>query len=88
MEKRLEQLEIKLDSFGRKLDKVGFYLESDSLTNRKGAIEELSEVKRLLSELLTREKIYKARAITAGGIGATIVMLAWKAGAYLLTVIK
>lgn len=74
MEKRFEQLETNLENVSKKLDRVIFYLESDPLTRRKGVIEELAETKQVLTDLLTREKVYKTQAAMIGGAVAFVVM--------------
>lgn len=44
-------------------------MESDDKTKQKGLVETVQENSKLLSELLTREKVYKAKATTWGIIG-------------------
>lgn len=47
-------------------------LESDSRTNEKGLVEKVGDLQKSLSELLTREKIYKAKAGVWGTVGGII----------------
>lgn len=88
MEQKLEQLETKLDNLEKTLDKVLHYLNSDPLTKRKGLVEEIDELKQTLSNLLTREKVYQAKASVWGMVGALVVTALYKAIYLLWTILK
>lgn len=81
-------METKLERFEKTLDRAIFYLESDPKTNRKGAIEELAEVKELLTDLLVREKVYKAKATVFGIVGAAVFTILWKAIVFVIPMLK
>ncbi len=46
---------------GQKIDRILFYLESDSATNQEGLVEKVSRIDKAQAAMLTREKEYKAR---------------------------
>lgn len=84
METKLDNLEESLESLDKNLERIRFYLESDPKTKRQGLVEKIDELEKTISALLTREKIYKSQAAMAGGIGAFIVMSAWKLIAFFI----
>lgn len=56
----------------RRLDRILSILESDDKTKEKGVVETLRIVVKDVSELLTREKIYKSKATTWGVVGGAV----------------
>jgi len=62
----------------KQLARVLFILESDNKTHQKGVVERVSDIDRKLTDLLTREKVYKAKATTWGIIGGALsTVLLW-----------
>lgn len=74
-----------LDEVKHKVDRILFILESDDATKTKGLVEKVNEMADDLEDLLTRERVYKAKATTWGIVGgAVITCLGW-AGKFIIT---
>jgi len=48
-------------------------MNNDPATSRKGFIQEIEELKKVISELLVREQVYKAKATVWGIVGGIVV---------------
>lgn len=83
MEDKVAKMEKQLDRIEKAIDKMSFYVYSDSDTNRKGLAEKLEILESILNDVITRERIYKAKATVWGMVGAAILTIAMK----LITVI-
>lgn len=57
---------------GQKIDRILFYLESDSATNQEGLVEKVSRIDKSHTDMLAREKEYKARL---SGIAAVLTIV-------------
>ncbi len=67
-----------LKALEKKVDRILFYLESDTHTNQKGLVEDVAEMRKELSELIVREKIWHAKAAILGTIGGfAAIFLSW-----------
>ena len=62
----------RFDTLDRRIDRILGILETDDAIKQKGLVEKVSNIQTILNELLTREKIYKAKATTWGIIGGAI----------------
>lgn len=62
----------RLNKIQRQMDRILGILETDNKIKEKGLVEKVSLIEKLLNELLTREKIYKAKATTWGIIGGAV----------------
>lgn len=71
-------MEEQLDRIEKAIDKITFYVYSDSSTNRKGLAEKIEILEKILSDVITREQVYKAKATVWGMVGAALVTVAWK----------
>ena len=78
MEERITKMEEQLERIEKSIDKITFYLYSDSSTNRKGLAEKIVDLEVILNDVITREKIFKAKATVWGMVGAALVSIAWK----------
>ena len=58
-----------------KVTKILFHLESDPRTNTKGLVEKFGIMEGQIQDLLTREKVYKAKAGVYGVFGGAILMV-------------
>lgn len=67
----------KLDNLSAEVSRLASYLNSDPATNRPGIVETLDRLDKTVNELLTRERVYKAKATTFGTIGGAMVMVGW-----------
>ena len=85
---RTKQLEHKIDDLSFKVNRILNYVDSDEATKRKGVVEQLDELTTTVSKLLTREQVYKAKAVAFGTIGGGLVMAVWKAVTFLVTITK
>lgn len=83
-----ENLEQKIDTLNINLNRILGYLESDDKTKRKGLVQEVDELKTVVSELLTRERVYKTRASAFGAGAALAVGACYKIITYLINFIK
>lgn len=67
-----------LKALEKKVDRILFYLESDTHTNQKGLVEDVSEMRKELSDLITREKILHAKVTLLGTIGGFLALfISW-----------
>jgi len=67
-----------LKALEKKVDRILFYLESDTHTNQKGLVEDVAEMRKELSELIVREKIWHAKAALLGTIGGFVaIFISW-----------
>jgi len=87
-EEKIDNFEDKIDSLEIKLDKILFYMNNDPQTGKKGVIAEMEDLKKTISELLTREKVYQAKASVYGVVGGALVIVAGKVIAFLIPFIK
>ena len=78
MEEKVKKMEGQLERIEKGMEKIMFYLYSDSDTNRKGLAEKIELLENTLSDVITREKIYKAKATVWGMVGAAIISFGWK----------
>lgn len=62
----------RFDTLERRIDRILGILETDDAIKQKGLVEKVSSMQTMLNELLTREKIYKAKATTWGVIGGAV----------------
>lgn len=62
----------RFDVLDRRIDRILGILESDEKIKEKGLVEKVNGMNQKLSELLTREKVYKAKATTWGVIGGAV----------------
>lgn len=74
----------KLNTLDKKVDKILYYLESDSATNQKGLVEKTENNSFEIYKLKEKFGIYEAKASVWGAVGGGIVALA----AYLINVLK
>lgn len=58
-----------------KVTKILFHLESDPRTNTKGLVEKFGIMEGQIQDLLTREKVYKAKAGVYGVFGGAVLMV-------------
>jgi len=56
----------------QKVDRILFYLESDRTTNQEGLVEKVNRIDRIQSDMLTREKTFKAKV---SGIALVLTVL-------------
>lgn len=87
-EEKIDNFEDKIDSLEIKLDKILFYMNNDPQTGKKGVIAEMEDLKKTISELLTREQVYKAKATVWGIVGGVIVTATIKFLAIILPFLK
>lgn len=66
------QLKEKINKLETGMSRILFILESDEKIKEKGLVEKVNGVRHDLSELLTREKVYIAKATTWGTVGGAI----------------
>lgn len=62
----------RFDTLDRGVIRILSILESDDKLNKQGLVEKVSTIDIKLAELLTREKIYKAKATTWGIVGGAV----------------
>lgn len=73
-----EHLVNKFEIMEKQMTRVLAILETDEKIKEKGLVEKVSLLSKQLDELLTREKIYKAKATTWGLIGGACgTILIW-----------
>lgn len=70
---KIDNLEERMDKVDKALDRILFYLESDSATKQKGVIEKLGELEESVASLLQREEVYKGKATVWSIVGGSIV---------------
>lgn len=70
----IEKKEIykRFDSLEKGMIRILGILESDEKIKEKGLVEKVNQMQSDLNELLTREKVYKAKATTWGVIGGAL----------------
>lgn len=78
MEEKVLKMEEQLDRIEKSIERMSFYIYSDSNTNRKGLAEKLEILESILDDVITREKIYRAKATVWGMVGAGILTALWK----------
>jgi hypothetical protein len=62
----------------QKLDRVLYILENDEKTNRKGLVEDVSEMKLNLEELMFKQKMFVSKVAFLGVIGGFLFsVLIW-----------
>ena len=64
-----------LDRLDSTVTKILFHLESDPRTNTKGLVEKFGIMEEQIKDLLTRERIYKAKAGVYGIFGGAALWL-------------
>lgn len=64
-----------ITNLDEKVTKILFHLESDPRTNTKGLVEKFGIMEAQISDLLTREKVYKAKATAWGAVGGFILII-------------
>ncbi len=75
----------RFDVLDKRIDRILGILENDDTIGEDGLVSKVRSIKQSLTELLVREKVYKAKATTWGIIGGAIgTALIW-AGKALLT---
>jgi cob(I)alamin adenosyltransferase len=65
-------IETKVDSLEKKVDRMLFYLESDSNTNQQGIVEKTEINARNIARIEEKIKIYEAKASFLGLIGGAV----------------
>ena len=65
------------EALEKKVDRILFYLESDASTHQQGLVEKVSIIEKQVNDILTREKIYLAKATAFGAFGAVIFTIIW-----------
>lgn len=70
-----------IETLEQKVDRILFYLESDRTTNQEGLVEKVNRLDRVQSGILTREKVFKAKA---AGI-ASVLTIVFNLAIWLLT---
>lgn len=78
MEAKVQKMEEQLDRIEKSIERMAFYIYSDSNTNRKGLAEKLEILESILEDVITRGKIYRAKATVWGMVGAFILSALWK----------
>lgn len=74
----------KFGTLEKSINRVLNILESDDRIKEKGLVEKVNQMHKDLHELLTREKVYKAKATTWGIIGGAVgTALIWIAKLFL-----
>jgi hypothetical protein len=74
----------RFDNLEKSILKIQLLLESNSIYNEKGLVEEVHDNSRRIDDFLMREKIYKAKAATWGIIGGSIItVIIWVAKLFL-----
>ena len=63
---------IELIKLEKKVDRILFYLESDDKTNQTGLIEQVSEMRRELADLILWKKVLNAKVTILGGFGGSL----------------
>lgn len=76
-----KQIYDKLDTLQTSMTRILGIIESDDTIKQKGLVEKVELMNSQLTELLTREQIYKAKATTWGTIGGFL-------GAIIISVIQ
>lgn len=84
-DKEFENFRETIEEIKMQNTRILLIMESDDKTNQKGLVETVYHNEKLLSELLTREKVYKAKATTWGVIGGAIVSGIIYLGKFLFT---
>jgi hypothetical protein len=56
-------------TLSQKLDRVLYILENDDKTNRKGLVEEFSDMKKTLEDLVLKQKMFATKVAVLGVIG-------------------
>jgi molecular chaperone GrpE (heat shock protein) len=82
----LEIVKEQLAQTNHKLNRVLFLLEDDSTTNTQGFISKLNSIDKTLSEILTREKVYRGKATVWGMVGASLISLLFFIGKQILSI--
>ncbi|MCD5382440.1 MAG: hypothetical protein LR017_04000 [Candidatus Pacebacteria bacterium] len=62
----------RFDTLEKSIDRILGILESDDKIKEQGLVEKVNSMNRKLTDLLTREKVYKAKATTWGVIGGAV----------------
>jgi len=57
-------------TLNQKLDRVLYILENDDKTNRKGLVEDVSDMKLKIEELVFNQKMFNAKVVFLGTIGS------------------
>jgi hypothetical protein len=68
-------MSLELKEVTNDVKRILYILENDDKTGKEGAIQKIDRVDRTVNEILTREKIYKAKAATWGTIAGAIVSM-------------
>jgi len=72
MKKMEQEIYDRLSILEQNTNQILFILESNKKTNQKGLVETVQEEKEKLNALLTREKVFIAKASTYGVIGGIL----------------
>lgn len=59
-------------TLNQKLDRVLYILENDDKTNRKGLVEEVSDMKSTLEDLLLKQKMLAGKVAFLGAVGGFV----------------
>jgi len=63
-------------TLSQKLDRVLYILENDDKTNRKGLVEDVSDMKLKIEELVFNQKMFNAKVVFLGTIGSVLFSFA------------
>lgn len=65
-------------TLSQKVDRVLYILENDEKTNRKGLVEDVSDMKLTLEELVFKQKMFAAKVAFLGLVGGFLFsVLVW-----------
>lgn len=82
---QLKQLQLSIEDQEKKINRILQYLENDDSTSQMGVINKVEDVAKKLDGILTREKIYKAKATVWGMVGSILVAAAYTLGKFILS---
>ncbi len=65
-------------TLGQKIDRILYILETDEKTHRKGLVEEVSDIKITLEDLIFKQKMFAAKVAFLGVVGGFLFsVLVW-----------
>jgi hypothetical protein len=82
---RLGLVDERVGELEHKVDEVLFILKSNQDYNKKGLVEKVDSISKILSELLKRELVYKSKGTVWGIVGGSLVMTLGFIGKFLIT---
>lgn len=82
---QLNKLQLSIEEQEKKINRILHYLENDDATSQKGVISKVEDVSSKLDGILTREKVYMAKATVWGMVGSMVIAGVYTAGKLIIS---